>query len=164
MAVNRFELADLENAIRNLKAAFPEVADDEDFLADVLEGETDLHAVIGKLVDQAREQKAMEQAVVGMLETLEGRIMAWRKRQEATRSLMLKLLNVAGVRKVTLPQATVSIANGRKRVEIIDEAQLPASAWVVDKRVSKALVKDLLEIGDCPGAAFSNGEETLTIR
>lgn len=160
----KFQINDLENAIRNVKAAYPELTEDEEFLLDVLEGETSLHDVVGKLVDGAREQKAMQDAVGDMIETLRGRQGAWKVREAATRNLILRLLQVAGVRKVTIPQATVSIAAARKTVVIIDETQLPEEAFVVEKRVSKTKLKSLLEEGDVTGAAFSNGGETLTIR
>lgn len=160
----RFALADLEQAIRAVRTAYPEVNDDEDLLADTLEGSTDLHEVIGKLVDQAREEKAQADAVKSMIETLDTRAYRWQWREKATRALIQRLLDIAGQRKITLPQATVSIANGRKSVVIVDESKLPPQVWVAEPKVSKAKVKELLDAGDCPGAAFSNGGDVLTIR
>lgn len=162
--VNRFEIADLENAIRNLKALFPELADDETLFADVLEGETTIHETLGKLVDSVREFAAMETAVDEMVTKLLQRAEVWACRQKAGRALIQKLMNIAAQRKIVLPQATISIANGRKSVVVIDETQLPEEAFIVEKKVSKSKLKELLEAGDVAGAAFSNGAETLTIR
>lgn len=165
MEMNRFEVADLENAIRNLKAAFPELAEDDDLFADVLEGETTLHETLGKLVDMAREQKAMQTAVDEMIIALNARGDLWQKRETATRALILKLMNIAAQRKVVLPQATIAIANGRKGVVITDEEALPPEAFVMRRFVSRTQIKDLLEAGkEVPGAALTNGAETLVLR
>jgi hypothetical protein len=160
----RFKLADLEQAIRAIRAAFPEIEDDAELYSDTLEGETGLHDLIGFLVDQAREQRANAVCVETMIESLKSRVEVWDHRADATRALILKVMNLANQRKIVLPQATVSIAVGRKGVAIIDETQLPAEAFVIEKKVSKKQIKDLLEAGDCPGAAFTNGSETLMIR
>lgn len=161
----RFEIHDLEQAVRNLKASFPELADDDEFFADVLEGETDFRTVIGKLVDQSREQKAHAAAVKSMADALVARRAVWEFREKATRALIQRIMNIADQRKLVLPQATISIANGRAGVAIIDESLLPDEAFVIEKKVSKTKVRDMLDCGVVlDGAVLTNGSETLIIR
>lgn len=161
----RFEIHDLEQAVRAIRAAFPSITEDEELFADTLEGETNLHEIIGKLVDQSREQKANGVAVACMIDALSAREEAWKSREAATRALILKIMNMASQRKIVLPQATVSIANGRAAIIVTDESQLPEDCFVVEKKVSKTKIKAMIDRGETvPGAVISNGNETLTIR
>jgi hypothetical protein len=78
---------------------------------------------------------------------------------------MFKLMTHAGLRRVVLPEATLSIRAGQPRVIITDEAALPPDCVRVRTEPDKVAIKDRLMRGEpVPGATLSNSESVLSVR
>lgn len=157
-------IANCARVIEYLTAAHPELAEDEDFRRDVLEGQSDLFGVVERL---ARESRAVKAEVAGLREQaveLVARSGKKAEREQAIRQAILGLMNAADLTKIKTATASVSIASLRPSVVVTDETALPDQFIRVKREADKAAIKAALEAGESvPGASLSNGGTTLRI-
>lgn len=159
------DVANLEAALADLIAAFPELAEDEDLRRDMVEGETDAFSLLTRLVNQEREANSMAAAIKARIDDLSARKQRADRRKEAMRSLMYKIMKAGALPKVALPEATLSIGKKAAAVEIVDEAALPKWAVRVSYSPDKVLIKERLAAGKAvKGARMGEVGETLTVR
>lgn len=156
----------LEFQIEQLRQEYPELADDEELRADTIEGATDLHGVLDRIVGKILEAKSMEEAQATRIGELRARKEATARRQEAMRKLALRIMKAAELPKVKLAEKTLGITKGRESVEIYDESALPL--WAVTKKIvhqaDKALIKERLGLGvEVAGARIVVGDDTLRV-
>lgn len=159
------DVANLEAVFADMLATFPELADDDTLRADVLEGETNFHAVLTRIVNSERDAESLAKAVAGRISDLQARKSRAERRKEAMRSLMFKLLKAAGVPRVPLAEATISIGKKAAAVEIIDEALLPKAYVRVSTSPDKTAIKEALQAGKkVRGAKMGEAGEQLSVR
>lgn len=159
------DVANLAAEIDSLFVAYPELAEDDQLRADMLEGETNLHAVFERLLGVEREANSLIGAVKERIDDLQARKARAERRKDAMRGLMLKLLQASGLPRASLTEATISISKGRDSVEITDEAALPKKFLKVVSSPDKTLIKVALDAGKkVKGAALKAGEPTLSVR
>jgi hypothetical protein len=157
----------IELELTNLLAEYPELAEDAELRADMVEGSTAAYDVLDRILTKFREAEADEYAIVERLNRLSTRQDSARNRSKAMRRLALRLMTAGDLRSVKLPEGTLSRVKGRESVEVTDENQLPEWAFTVkvDKRASKTAIKQALDAGiTVPGAGFTVGDETLQVR
>ena len=78
---------------------------------------------------------------------------------------MFQMLQLARLRKLELPAATLSLRNGTPRVIITDEAAIPDALCRFKREPDKAAIKTTIQDGGyVAGATLSNAEETISIR
>lgn len=164
MTANTWDITYLEGQLAALFEAYPELAEDNQLRADTLEGSTDYHAVLARLVAQEREADSMVKGIAERVREIQGRKARYERKKVAVRELMLRLLKAAGLPRVALPEATVSIGKGRDSVEIVDEDKLPDNVVRVVRTPDKTLIKEALAHGPVEGARMVTGGETLTVR
>lgn len=149
--------------VEQLMREFPDLADDAIPLA--LESETDAIEYLRSLERLRRHAVALAKATESVVDDLKERIGRFNRREEALRRLMFQLLQAANLRKLELPEATLSIRTGSPKVIVIDEAEIPETFIRIKREPDKASIKVALQDGiDVPGATLSNAEENLTIR
>jgi hypothetical protein len=159
------DVANLEALFADMLAAYPELEADEELRADMLEGETNFHAVMTRLVNGERDADSLAKAVAGRISDLQARKSRAERRKEAMRSLMFKLLKAAGVQRVPLAEATVSIGKKAAAVEIVDEALLPKAYVRVSTSPDKTAIKEALQAGKkVRGAQMGEAGEQLSVR
>ncbi len=159
-----YDVAMLEAAFADLLAAFPELAEDETLRADTIEGETDAHRVLGRIIAIERDANSMLAAITERARELSDRKGRFERRKEAMRAMALRLMKAGGLTKVPLAEATVSVSKGRDSVEIVDEAALPRSYVKVTTTPDKGLIREALVAGKAvKGAALMTGEDTLRV-
>jgi hypothetical protein len=142
----------------------PELIDDVDLRADMLEGSTDLHAIMERLLTEERETNELIAVVGNRIENLSARRTMFRSRQTSLRDVMMEILQRANLRKIALPEATVSITRRGPAVQIIDDTLVPDAYCRFKREVSKTAIKDAINAGEeVPGAVLDNGSETLRI-
>jgi len=142
----------------------PELIDDVDLRADMLEGSTDLHAIMERLLTEEREANELIAVVGNRIENLSSRRAMFRSRQTSLRDVMMEILQRADLRKIALPEATVSITRRGPAVQVIDETLVPDAYCRFKREVSKTAIKDAINAGEeVPGAVLDNGSETLRI-
>ncbi|MGF0520602.1 siphovirus Gp157 family protein [Agrobacterium pusense] len=159
------DVANLEALFADMLADYPELEADEELRADMLEGETNFHAVLTRLVNGERDADSLAKGVAGRISDLQARKSRAERRKEAMRSMMFKLLKAAGVPRVPLAEATIFIGKKAAAVEIIDEALLPAEVVRITTAPDKKAIADLLKAGtDVPGAKMGEAGEQLSVR
>lgn len=159
------DVANLEALFADMLAAYPELEADVELRADMIEGETNFHAVMTRLVNGERDADSLAKAVAGRISDLQARKSRAERRKEAMRSLMFKLLKAAGVQRVPLAEATVSIGKKAAAVEIVDEALLPKAYVRVSTSPDKTAIKEALQAGKkVRGAQMGEAGEQLSVR
>lgn len=158
------DVADLLAHVDALFGAYPDLAEDEDLRADMLEGSTQLYEVLTRLVNIERDADSMSKAIAARVTDLQARKARADKRKEAMRTLMLRIMQAIGERKATLVEATVSVRPGKDSVEIVDEAALPDTYVRIERVPDKKALATALANDNVPGARMRSGEETITVR
>ena len=161
----KVDVANLEAELSALRISYPELEDDEVLKLDVFEGQTDLHYILAKLVDSERDADSLAKAVAVRISDLQARKSRAERRKEALRGLMFRLLKAAGVPRVPLAEATISIGRKAASVEIVDEALLPTNVVKITTAPDKKAIAELLKAGtDVPGAKMGEAGEQLSVR
>ena len=159
------EVAALEREIENLIAAYPELAEDETLRADMIAGSTAAEEVLSALTSRILDAQAMASAIVKRKNDLDARLTACERREEAYRSLALRVMHAAQLRKMPLPEATLSLRAVPPAVIISDEGLIPPAFQKVKTSPDRAKIKEALQAGEVvPGARLSNGSESLSVR
>ena len=159
MFINYEEIRRMSDSIREM------CGDDEDTFLDTLDGETDAMDVLGKLIQQDQELKAQEKAVKELIDAYRKRATILGDRQDATRQVMLQLLEAMGKKKVPHALATVSITKPRWSVEITDEAQVPSQLKITTTKPDIQAIKKILDDGEpVPGARPKVGNQSINVR
>jgi hypothetical protein len=155
-------------AVRDLLASLKDIiGDDEDFAADIIEGETNFLEIVNALVAQDGEDHASVEAIQLYIDKLSKRALNINARIERRRAALLTALQTAGITKpLRCPLATVGLRAVPPKVVPTDEKLIPDEYWrkpppVLDKRGLLAALKGGATI---PGACLSNGGVALSIR
>ncbi len=151
--------------IAKLIEAYPELAEDETLLADMVEAETDATRIIERALLVKLEAETMAEAI----KSREGDLYARRGRKErqaaAMKSLIKNVMQAARLPKMELPEATLSIIAGRKSVNVTSLEDLPQGFYRVERKAdSKALMEALSKGETIPGAKLVTGDAGLMIR
>lgn len=157
----------LERQIEDLIASYPELAEDETLRADMIDGETDAAKILSKVIERMQEAEMMASAIAKRVSDLNARQAAFDRRGDAMRSLACRIMNAANLRKIHLPEATLSIRSVAPSVVVTDATQLPEEFTVTktETRPDRQKIKEALQEGKViPGACLSNGSETLSVR
>lgn len=161
----KMDVAALEREINALFAAYPELADDDELRADVLEGETDLEHIASRIVRRRNLARANVTGIKDVIGDLKERQDRFQRQEDAMKAMLKRVLSLAGTDKLTLPEATISITKPRESVEVLDANALPQGTFITERRPDKAAIMALLKSGDdVPGAALTFGEAGVTIR
>ncbi|WP_271025309.1 siphovirus Gp157 family protein [Rhizobium sp. RCAM05973] len=159
------DVANLASEIDAIFVAYPELAEDEQLRADMLEGETNLHSVLERLLTVEREANGLVGAVKARIDDLQARKSRAERRKDAMRDLMLKLLQAADLPRAPLTEATISVMKGRDSVHIVDEKAVPKKFLKVVSSPDKTAIKVALDAGKkVNGAVLKTGEPTLSVR
>lgn len=151
--------------IGRLIRVYPELADDETLMTDVLEGETDAHRVIGRALSRRLEAIAMVAAIKEREADLAARRGRFEREADAMKMMIRSIMRIAGLQKLVLPEATVSVTAARASAEITDIDALPQGYFKLVRQADKTAIKAALEAGsEIPGAGLVYGEPGLTFR
>jgi len=153
--------------IELLRLRYPQIWDDgdEQGLANALEGETELHEILAAVVARMCDADAFAVGINALINDLKARRDRFNDRYEAMRTLAFKLMDAAGVRKVELAAATLSIRAGQPKVIITDEAALPPNCVRIKHEPDKIMIRELIDQGvPVAGAEISNNEPVLSVR
>jgi hypothetical protein len=162
-----YEVHLLELEIEKLVTEFPELAEEEQLRADMLEGSTNAMEVLSRITSAGLDAKSMSRAISNRVDDLKSRASRCDRKEEAMRRLALRLMQAGDMKKAPLPEATLTRVKGRDSVDVFDEGALPAWAFKteVSKTVSKADIKKAIEDGlTVAGAKMKTGDETLMVK
>ncbi len=155
----------LRSTMDALFLEFPELAEDEQFRADVLEGETNIQDVLTRLVNVSRDAETMAEAVKARKQEIGERQNRFERKAEAARKLILSVMERADLPKVQLTEATLSMRVLPPAPIVQDADELPDNCVRIERKPDMKAIKAELEGGrEVPGIAMSNGRPSLTIR
>lgn len=142
------------------------IGEDEEAAHDAIEGETNLLETISSAVDRLSEIEAHADAIKTRIDDLKARKERLTNQAEHIRTALVVAMGVAEIKKLELPQATLSRRPTSPSVTIVSEADIPSRFWKPsDPKLDKKAVLDALKAEEAvPGAALSNGGETISIR
>lgn len=156
---------DVIKEIKALLAEYPQLTDDEELLKDTLEGNTRFNEVMERFLDALRENETLAEAISQRIGKLRERQTRLTHRAQFYRSLMHRLLDWAGIKSVTLPEAKISVINSPDKVIITDESAITDDFMRITKEPNKTAIKNALKSGSIvPGATLSNGGTTISVR
>lgn len=146
----------------------PAIGDDDDALADLIEGESDALEAASRLLRWMGER----QANIAALKAYEADLAGRRKRLEdgvATgRAALSRFMETVGLTKLERPEATLSLREAGPSVSYaidFDPERLPEELRRWKCEADKHAVKAALEAGETvPGATLNNGGSVLTVR
>jgi hypothetical protein len=159
--VNRLRI-EIETMLRE----YPELLEDDELRADMLEGATDARDVLTVLARRLDDAKAMQEGVHGRIEELCAREERFIARGEFIRDLMFKVLESANLRKIELPEASISLRNNPPRlVGEADAVMLPDELCKITRAIDRKKIREAIDAGqDVPGFQLSNSPPSLVVR
>ena len=145
------------------------VGDDDDLMRDMIEGETDLHEMMQRVVSDIGETKALVEGLKDYQKVIAERKARFDRRIESFRKALLIAMEIGEIGKsIEFPMATLTKSKVRDKAIITNEADIAAEFFVRGdpKLDRKKLLEALQEDGgqEIYGAELSNGGETITIR
>lgn len=151
--------------IENLVRKYPEIAEDEVLRADMLDGETGISDVLTDLIRMGEDARALRDATKERQDELKARAERFGRRIEFTRSLIMAILEVADLRKVELPEATVYLRNNPPQiVGEPDGDKLPDDLVKIERKPNRTAIKDALKAGRViDGLALSNSPPSVVV-
>jgi hypothetical protein len=145
-----------------IREMFP--AEDDETLADTIEGESDLPAAIISVLRAAIEREVTAKALADLIDTMVGRKRRFEEGARNLRGAALHTMEEVGLRKLAAPDMTVSVGTTRPKVLIVDDAAVPDDLCKITRAPSRTeIAKALAEGRDVPGVTLGNPETHLTI-
>lgn len=159
------DIADFKAHIASLFAAYPELAEDDELRADMIEGETNLNRIMDKLLSIYMEAQSSAAATKQRKVDIADRQVRFERKAEGAKALMKSVMQAADLPKLQLPEATVSITKPGTKVNVLDVNELPQGFFVVERKAKSAEIKEALEKGESiPGAELVLGDEGIMVR
>ena len=163
--MNRLDPTLLRAHIEALRHSHPQIANEEDQWLLTLESETELPEFLARVVARMQDTDAKIDGIGNLIAALKARCDRFEQRSDAMRALAFKVLVQAGVKKLELVAATLSIRAGVPRVIITDETRLPENFVRIKREPDKHLIASYLKSGHpVDGAELSNSEPQLAVR
>lgn len=158
------ELAHHQFLKEELRRRFPD--EDEQALADTLEGESSLNECLAEVARSIADDAAMAQACKIREADLATRRKRHEDRVEAKRNLIAMVMDRAGLPRIVVADVTLSLSDAKTKVVVDDEANLPDVCLKEKTSYSpdKDAITEFLRSGPISGAHMSNGNRTLTVR
>jgi hypothetical protein len=140
--------------------------DDPDFMRDMIEGETNIHELVARLVAEEGEDEAVIDGIDRFIDGIAARKDRLKNRIETRRALIASALTIAELKFIETPTGRATLSQVKPKAIILEEADIPTKFWKAGKpTLDKVAVKDALNTGeDVPGATLSNGSTSVTIR
>jgi hypothetical protein len=140
--------------------------DDEETLADTLEGITNLHEMIAAVIRSALLDEALQAGLRTRLEEMRRRLERLEERSAKKRQLALEAMCEVGLKKLEQPDFTAFTRAGTPSLLVKSEREVPADYWVPQppKLDRHGLLIDLKRGKEIAGAQLSNPEPILAVR
>lgn len=157
---------EVRQAVAYLRAQFPDLEDDERAWIDTLEGVSDIKEVAAQVVDRIGECEALASALkerIGGMMIRKGRI---ETQAEGLRGALVILLHEAGIKKLELAEATVSVRDVKPKLIVTNETLIPDTLCKVVRKPDLTAIRAAAEQSNepIPGTALDNGRSSVTIR
>jgi hypothetical protein len=152
-------------AVRNRIRAEEQDIDDVT-LADSVEGLTDLHEILAAIIRAALVDEAMASGLKARIKEMQDRLTRFDERAAMRRHIARDVMLETAIKKITVPDFTVSLRAGTPSLVVVDETAIPDAFWEpqVPRLKRQELVVELKQGSTVPGAQLSNPEPVLSVR
>lgn len=162
----------LNNTVRiaaELRARLVEeyqLSDDDAALDDTILGECDLDEQLGRIAREANRAEAFAEGLAGLIKVEQDRKARLERKAEKLRSLIAWSMGEAGIKKVPLPDMTLSLGSGKPPLIVDEQAEIPdLYLRFPAPQPDKTAIRSALHSGAVlPFAKFGNAAPVLTIR
>jgi Siphovirus Gp157 len=139
---------------------------DEQTLADIVEGLTDLHEVLAAVIRAALADQALATGLEGRIGEMQARRDRLQDRATKRRQIAKDVMVELDLKKLSAPDFTASIRPGTPALMVIDETAVPCIYWEPrEPRLNRqGLANDLKQGAEIAGVALSNPEPVLSVR
>lgn len=168
MTISPQDLTRQAQAVQQLLTAYRDIiGDDDDFAADVIEGQTGFSEVVNAMVGQLGVNKALVAGISAHIKEMTARKARIEMGIERCRHALTAAFQTAGIKgSLRCPLGTVGLSNTPPKAIPTNEALIPEEFWTqaepeLDR---KALLAELKSGRKIPGAELSNGGVTISIR
>jgi hypothetical protein len=127
---------------------------------------TDLHEVLAAIIRAALADEALATGLKGRIAEMEGRLSRLQDRAAKRRQIAKDVMVELDLKKIAVPDFTVSVRPGMPGLTVIDEADVPSIYWEPrDPRLNRhGLLADLKQGVEITGVTLSNPEPVLSVR
>jgi hypothetical protein len=148
-----------------LLADFPELIDDDETLADTLEGLAQLPDVVAGYVRSALNDETLANALAERIKEMTERKSRLTARSGKRRAIAAALMNSVACKKIEQPDFTASLRFVPPKVIVPDVDTLPDRFCRITRAPDKRAISDAMQRGETvQGAVLGNGSITLAIR
>lgn len=119
MEIQRAEIA------RAVEYLAPYCDGDEQLFLDMLEGETDLFRIIGRIHEQIARDQEMLVGIKERKANLKERETRISSRVDASKAMIGKFLRAANLTKFEMPEVTYSVRDGKPGLVVVDPSAVP---------------------------------------
>lgn len=159
------ELPHHQALVADLRRRFPDA--DDDTIADTVAGMSDLEDMLAEVARSVADDEAAAAACKMRIDDMATRKKRHEDRAETKRDCIAKVMERAGLRKITAPDVTLSLGKGRAKVVITDESAVLKDGYGITPPdvIDKKALRVALEAGDkVEGATLGNSIPVLTMR
>lgn len=151
--------------VEQIRAMFP--TEDEESLADTIEGLTTIDDAILAVMRAALEREAHAEALAGMIATMAARKKRLETGADFMRAAALHAMQECGLKKIPGPDMTLSIGSGRAKLIITEPDKVPDELCKVERTPKKKEIIEWLGQLDAMSqpawAAWGNPQPFLTV-
>lgn len=122
--------------------------DDERLFADMIEGETDLYKIVGRLHGQIASDTELLTGITTRQAELSERKRRLSDRVTATKCAIGQFLRAAKLAKIELPEATYSVRDGKPKLEVVSEDAVPEQFCTLIRKPVKAAINEAFADAD----------------
>ena len=161
-----FNVDQLRLDIEALLREYPELFEDEAARLDTLDGATDLRDVLSRLANSYEDTLGLEVGVQSRIGELEARAERFNRRGVLIREMIFRVLESANLKKVELPEVTLSLRNNRPHlVGDADPMRLPDDLCKITRSINRGKIREAIENGHpVEGFALSNSAPSLVVK
>lgn len=114
--------------------------DDELLFHDMLEGETDLFAIVGKLHQRLAADQELVSGIAERAADLAERKRRLSARIDATKAALGKFLRAAKLPKIEIAEATISVRDGKPKLEVVNPDAVPEALTRINREPDKTAI------------------------
>ncbi len=156
-----------KSQIQNVLLMLDHTLGDETLKADMIEGETSLNEVVSGLLSENEDDEGTIAALDAQVDIRGERIARFKHRIDARKKAIASLMDCAGLTKLPLPEATLSLQTLKPGPKVSELDDLPEQ--FVDERIVRKpnldAIKEAVERGETiPGVVMTNGGTSLSVR
>ena len=121
---------------------------DDQLFADMMEGETDVHRIVARIHEQYMRDEEMALGIKERQAALAERRKRIETRAANGKAMIGKVLRIARLPNIELPEATYSVRDGKPVLKVVDPAAVPEMFTVTKPAPDKRAINEAYHDSD----------------